>query len=149
MQEALADALRRLKTAERTVAELRAALVPRHGERDTDAALAWLAARKLLSDERAAEAIVRPRTAGRRAEGDARLRERLAAKGADEAAVEAALADAPDEAGRMADALGAKFRPERNERAKAGRFLLSRGFDEEAVDGALDRFFGDADTSEG
>ena len=139
--DALADALRRLKTAERTVAELRAALLPKHGEEATEAALADLAAKRLLSESRAAEATVRPRAQGRRAEGDARLRERLERRGTDPEAVEKALAEAPDETSRMQDALAAKFRPEGNERAKAGRFLLSRGFDEEAVDGALDRFF--------
>lgn len=145
---ALADALLRLKTAERTAAELRKTLVEKHSPEDVEAALVWLTQRGLLSDDRAAEAVVRPRTAGRRAEGDARLRQRLEARGVDSEAVERALAEAPDEAGRVQDALRAKFRPEVGQRAKAGRFLLSRGFDEDAIDGVLDRFFGEADTPE-
>ena len=142
---ALADALARLKTAERTAAELRAALLPKHGEAATEAALAHLAGKRLLSEDRAAEATVRPRSQGRRAEGDARLRQRLETRGATEESIQKALADAPAEAQRMQDALAAKFRPEDGQRAKAGRFLLSRGFDEDAVDGALDRFFSFAD----
>lgn len=142
MNEALADALRRLKAAERTSAELRAALLPRHGEEATEAALAWLSERRLLSDARAAEATVRPRTAGRRAEGDDKLRQRLEARGATPEAIQEALAQAPEEGQRMEEALAAKFKKEdASQRGKAGRFLLSRGFDEDAVDGALDRFF--------
>lgn len=144
-QESLATALRLLKTAERTVAELRAALLPKYAETDVDATLAWLAARNLLSDDRVAEATMRLRTAERRAEGDQKLRQRLEAKGADDNAIQRALTDAPDEATRMRHALAAKFRPEAHERAKAGRFLLSRGFEEDAIDGALDRFFGETD----
>ena len=139
--EALAEGLRLLQKAERTATELRSALLPRYGQAETEAALAWLVARRLLSDDRAAEAVVRPRIAGRRAEGDGKLRERLERRGASAEAIEKALSEAPDEAQRMQEALVAKFRPEDGQRAKAGRFLLSRGFDEEAVDGALDRFF--------
>ena len=143
MKEALADALARLKTAERTTAELRTSLLPKHGEADTEAALSYLAGKGLLSDDRAAEATVRPRGEGRRAEGDEKLRERLERRGANEEAVQKALAELPNETQRMQDALSAKFKsPEPAQRAQAGRFLLSRGFDEEAVDGALDRFFG-------
>ena len=41
----------------------------------------------------------------------------------------------------MQDALAAKFSPEDNSRAKAARFLYGRGFSEDAIEGALDRFF--------
>ena len=147
--DALTDALARLKTAERTVSELRTALLANHGEEATEAALVYLAARRLLSEERAVEATVRPRASGRRAEGDLRLRERLERRGAEPDAIEKALADVPDESARMHDSLAARFRPQNDERAKAGRFLLSRGFDEDGVDAALDRFFGDHDSSVG
>lgn len=141
---ALAAALARLKAAERTAAELRASLLRKYDAESVEAALAWLTERRLLSDDRAAEATVRPRASGRRAEGNARLRQRLEAKGTDAKAIEQALVDAPDEGRRMHDALAAKFKtPDAGQRGKAGRFLLSRGFDEEAVDGALDRFFGE------
>lgn len=149
MQEALADALARLKVAERTAAELRTTLLKKHSPESVDAALAWLTARKLLSDDRAAEATLRPRSTGRRAEGDARLRERLVAKGTVDAAIDTALSGLPSEAERMDHALAGKFRAEEpSQRARAGRFLLSRGFDEESVGSALDRFFGDADLGE-
>ena len=144
--DALADALARLKTAERTIAELRTALLPCHGERATEAALAYLAAKKLVSEDRAAEATIRPRAEGRRAEGDVRLRRRLERRGAAPDAIERALVGLPDEAQRMQDALAAKFKtPDPSQRGKAGRFLLSRGFDEDAVEGALTRLFGDAE----
>lgn len=139
---ALADALRRLKTSELTEAELRKALAGKHQEEDIDVSLAWLKAQKLLSETRAAEATVRPRATGRRAEGDGRLRTRLENRGADESAIEKALTDLPDEAIRMQEALAAKFSPEEPEqRGKAGRLLVSRGFDEEAIESALDHFF--------
>ena len=140
---ALQEALRRLEKAERTAAELRTALLKTHPPEEVEAALAYLIRRKLLSEDRAAEATVRPRTSGRRAEGDQKLRERLEKRGASEETIQKALADAPDEAQRIQDALAARFRPEEGQRAKAGRFLFSRGFDEEAVDGALDRFYSD------
>ena len=114
---------------------------PGHSPEATDAALEWLGTRRLLSDERAVEATVRPRASGRRAEGDERLRERLERRGATPDSIGKALAEIPDEAQRMHDALTSKFRPEEGERARAGRFLLSRGFDEDAIEGALDRFF--------
>jgi len=139
---ALADALRRLKTAERTEAELRKSLLVKHSDEDVEAALVWLKGQRLLSETRAVEATVRPRSTGRRAEGDDRLRARLEARGADDTAAEQALADLPDEESRMQEALSAKFSPEEpGQKGKAGRFLLSRGFDEEGVESALDRFF--------
>jgi SOS response regulatory protein OraA/RecX len=139
---ALADALRRLKTAERTEAELRENLSAKHSVEDVEVALAWLKGQRLLSETRAVEATVRPRSSGRRAEGDVRLRARLEARGADQTAAEKALAELPDEASRMQEALAAKFSPEEpGQRGKAGRFLLSRGFDEEGIESALDRFF--------
>lgn len=138
---ALAEALRRLESAERTVAELRTSLLKNHPPEAVEQALAWLSARKLLSDDRAAETTVRPRSVGRRAEGDARLRQRLESRGASPEAIEAALSAVPDEDQRMQEALAAKFRPDGGQRAKAGRFLLSRGFDEDSVESALNRFF--------
>ena len=132
-----------LEKAERTPAELRAALLKKHDSDDVEAAIEWLSARKLLSEERAVEATVRPRASGKRAEGDLKLRERLERRGAAPEAIEAALADVPSESERMQEALSAKFRPEEGQRAKAGRFLMSRGFEEESVTEALDRFFGD------
>ncbi len=141
VQAALADALKRLKTAERTAVELRLALEEKHRPEDVEVALAWLTARKLLSEDRAAEATVRPRAQGRRAEGDQKLRQRLEARGATEEAIEKAIAETPDQTQRMHDALAAKFRPEDGQRAKAGRFLLARGFEEDAVESALNRFF--------
>ena len=143
MRTVLAEALLLLEERERTVAELRSHLVRRHPADEVDAALAWLTERRLLSDARAAEAIVRARANGRRAESDARLRERLERRGASEEAISESLAEAPDEAARMREVLRARFRPEAGERAKAGRLLLSRGFEEEAIEGVLDRFFGE------
>ena len=143
MSQALVDAMKALEKAERTPAELRAALLKKHDPEEVEAALAWLSARKLLSEERAVEATVRPRSSGKRAEGDQKLRERLERRGAAPEAIDAALAEAPSESERMQNALSAKFRPEEGQRAKAGRFLLSRGFDEDLIEGGLDRFFGE------
>ena len=40
----------------------------------------------------------------------------------------------------MLEALSSKFKPDGN-RVKGARFLISRGFDEDEIEGALDEFF--------
>ena len=145
MKEALADALARLKTAERTAAELRAALVPKHGEEATEAAIATLAARRLLSEDRAAEATVRPRASGRRAEGDQKLRERLQRRGATDDAVEKALAELPDEARRMRDASPRGSGPTTTSAPRQAASSSRAASTRTPSAAPLDRFFGSPD----
>lgn len=92
-----------------------------------------LQAQGFLSDARMAQAWTRSRGARY---GRLRLRQELARKGVDDAAISAALPSA-DEEGRAALALWQKKfgRPAETpqERARQGRFLVARGFDAEVV----------------
>lgn len=103
-----------------------------------DAALAKVKA--YLDDRRTLEAYLAAHE-GRRALGRERMRRDLSERFAPPDLIESGLAALPEESERGAELL----RSERKERtrAQAGRFLFSRGFDEESVEGALDRFFGD------
>jgi SOS response regulatory protein OraA/RecX len=79
---------------------------------------------------------------GKRAAGIEKLRAELERRGAPENIVEECLAElSPDDQKQgMLDALSAKFKPT-DDRARAGRFLLSRGFAEDEIESALDDFF--------
>ena len=101
-----------------------------------DAALARL--RAFLDDRRVLEAYLHGH-GGRRALGRDRMREELACRLAPPELAEEALSGLPSESERAAELLRAERKV--RTRAQAGRFLLSRGFDEDAVDGALDGFF--------
>jgi SOS response regulatory protein OraA/RecX len=80
------------------------------------------------------------RNSGKRAVGIEKLRAELERLGAPEETIEANLAGiAADEPERALNALRSKYK-ERVDRAKAGRFLFGRGFQEEAIESALDRF---------
>jgi len=79
---------------------------------------------------------------GRRAAGVEKLRAELERRGAPENIIAECLADLSpaNQKQGMLDALSAKFRPT-DDRAKGGRFLISRGFSEDEIEGALDEFF--------
>ena len=70
------------------------------------------------------------------------MRAELERRGAPENIIEECLAtlSPADQKQGMLDALSAKFKPT-DDRARGGRFLLSRGFDENDIEGALDEFF--------
>lgn len=103
-----------------------------------EAALSAL--RPYLDDRRTLDAYLAAHE-GRATRGRDAMRRELAGRFAPDDLVEARLAEMPDEGER---ALGL-LRDERKVRSRpqAGRFLLSRGFDEEAVEAALNRFFGE------
>jgi regulatory protein len=141
-EKALGLALKRLRLSDKLEAELLKALVM--GGFSTETAtfvLSFLKDRKLISDRRTIENHIEKRS-GRRSIGQEKIRAELLERGAPEELVEECLANADvgDEAGRAVQALRAKYAQE-VERGKAGRFLASRGFGEELIETALDRFF--------
>jgi len=128
-------ALRLLARREHSRAELARKLQAHAGpENELEALLDELARRKLLSDERYAEA--RARVLSRRF-GAARIARDLRASGVEEHLAERALdAARATEAERARDVWRRKFRTPpttREERAKQMRFLQSRGFSFDAI----------------
>ena len=144
-RDALGRALRRLETSDRFESEVRDAL-RRFEPAVVDRVVAYLREHRLLDDARTAVHAVEINR-GRRAVGDALLADRLVARGADEQVVTSALAEAESEDELIEAILKAKYRPT-DPSAKAGRFLYSRGFSEEAIESALEKYFvpgGDAE----
>lgn len=137
-REALGIAIRRLETSDRFESEVRTAL-RRFPEDIVSRVVAELTQRGFLNDGRTLSGVV-ARNQGRRAVGDALLTERLARKGIDEASVQDALIDALPEPERIREILIRKYQPT-DDPAKAGRFLYSRGFSEDAIESALADYF--------
>ena len=106
---------------------------------ETEEALAQILNWNLASDERAATARLDRRT-GRNARGDAALLNELLEKGIPEALAQRLVARRSEETperDRAIALLKTKY-PRGAERAKAARFLASRGFDEETIETALE-----------
>ena len=139
-ETALAKALKRLQTSDRFESEVRFALQG-HDADVVERVVEELHRRRYLNDVRTAHHVVEANS-GRRAVGDAVLRQRLERRGAPEEAVETALETSIPESERIDAVLSAKYRPT-DDPAKAGRFLFSRGFSEDAIESALGRYFGD------
>ncbi|MFI5384641.1 MAG: regulatory protein RecX [Fimbriimonadales bacterium] len=139
-------ALGYLKTRARFADEIRRHLAGTGFEAsDVEGVLRYLGERKLIDDERTALDMIE-RHSGKRAAGTQRLREELRNLGASEEAIEAGLAAIEsDDPERALDALRAKYKSGAD-RGKAGRFLVSRGFGEDAVEAALDVFCGLAES---
>ena len=115
-------------------------------EEEIEAALGLLSRNGLIDDERAIAEHIESRS-GKRSVGSERLRSDLLSKGAAASQVEGALATRDDE-GEISAMLAALAGRRWNEgdRNRAGRFLVSRGFDPDLISTALDRCFGpDAD----
>lgn len=140
-QDALALALRRLSASDRFESEVRSAL----GEYEAstvDEVIRHLRERRILNDRRLTDNLVR-QNEGRKAVGSDRLRAKLEARGAPDLEIEEAIVKAREsEPDRAVNLLLAKF-PGRMEedRARAGRFLFSRGFDVDVIEGALNQHF--------
>ncbi len=106
-------------------------------ESQIDRAVDRLKSQGILNDRRFAESYVRRYAALRGAE---RLREELLRAGVGEELIDLALQSLPGD-GAIA-LLRSKFSSERpSDRARAGRFLISRGFSEEEVTSALEAYF--------
>jgi SOS response regulatory protein OraA/RecX len=111
-------------------------------EAEIEATLSCLARNGLIDDDKTISQHVESK-AGRRSVGAAKLRAELLSRGASEQQVEASFAawDDKDELKAMFEALaGRSWNP--NDRNRAGRFLASRGFDEELIETALGWQFG-------
>jgi len=104
----------------------------------------YLSDRKLIDDEKTALDRIE-RHSGKRAAGAQRLREELRNLGASEEVIQAGLvAIESSDPERALDALRAKFKSGAD-RGRAGRFLVSRGFSEDAIEAALDVFCGSSE----
>lgn len=127
--------LRWLSQREHSRAELERKLTPHAAEGDdVPGLLDELAAQGWISDERAAQSVVNRRSAGL---GKARLRQELQAKGLGGELISSTLAQLASSEGERAMAVWQrKFGSaptDAREKARQMRFLLSRGFDAEAV----------------
>jgi SOS response regulatory protein OraA/RecX len=110
--------------------------------------LAALRDRRLLNDPKTINSLVGQRT-GKRAAGIEKMRTELIARGAPEELVEQRLSEVSSDSqiNGMRAVLRSKCEPS-EDRAKGARLLLSRGFDEDAINEVLDEFFGIEDFPE-
>jgi regulatory protein len=144
----LETALRLLGRRNHTAAELATKLRRKaYPPEEISSALATLEERGLLDDARAAAGLAGARAL--RGQGSRRIAEELRARGVSDAHAAAALAGLPDEAGRLASALGRRARTlpsgltGRERSKKLFDHLVRRGFPPDAVREAL-RKKGDA-----
>ena len=109
---------------------------------EIEAALDCLTRNGLVDDDRTISEHFESRT-GRRSVGAAKLRSELLHKGATEDQIEGLLALRTnlDELGNMVKALAGR-NWKAGDRNRAGRFLASRGFDDDLISTALERHFG-------
>jgi len=140
-------ALAKLKSGDRFQKEIEDALlgagisVP-----TTQDVVSYLLERRFVDDRRTTINAVERRS-GRRAIGREKLRAELLRRGAPENLIDEALAANPEteEPESALALLRTKYRGDAAERMRAGRFLASRGFEEDAIESALERFFGSVD----
>ncbi len=131
-----------LRASDRFSSEIRRSLEAKGFEaKDIEATLDHLIRRKLVDDRRTTLNLIERRS-GRRSVGTEKLRSELMGRGAPEEIVDECLAGLPHDRQRQAmlEALSSKFKPDGN-RIKGARFLISRGFEEDEIEGALDEFF--------
>ena len=137
-QSALHSALQFLESRDRFASQVRQKLEAEgHSEEIVAFVIGHLRQKGILNDNRTAQAIVE-RNSGRRAKGSESLRSEMERAGAPAEVIEIQLASM-SEIERAMVALRAKYKSGAD-RGKAGRFLFSRGFGEEAVESALDAF---------
>ncbi len=138
---ALAIALKKLRLKDRYEAEVRAFL-NEFAPETVECVIRFLKDRRIIDDSKTTQTLIE-RNSGKRSVGIEKLRAELLERGAPEETIDAILgSDLSSESQRMLDALSARFSPDVS-RAKAARFLYSRGFPEESIEGVLDRFFGE------
>jgi len=134
---AYASALKRLRRGDCFTAEIRTALAE-YIEEDVSRVIERLVRNGLLDDEKLAGKIVE-KSAGKAAIGREALAEKLRSRGADEALVLQALVSLPDEVVRAKGLVAS--RPT-TAPATLRRYLISKGFEPDVVDEALDHRFG-------
>ena len=134
--------MKRLAKRDRLSWELRRELLEKgFSEPEIEDVLSFLGKHRLLDDEKTVQNLVE-RHSGKRSIGKGRIRADLIRRGMPEELAEAACSGSSgeDEADAMRQALASKKWPQ-GDRARAARFLISRGFEEESIESALDRFF--------
>ena len=135
--------MERLRRSDALEAEIRASL-ERNGFESAivERVVAYLRERRLINDIKTIDNLVVTKT-GKRAAGIEKLRSELVRRGAPEELIEERLAQvsADSQAEGMRSVLAARF-TRTDPRVKGARLLLSRGFSEDEIGGALDEFFG-------
>lgn len=123
--------------------ELRGSLL-RYGDEDAvDAVVAYLSRRGILDDTEAARTYIAQHV-GKRAIGPLKIEADLAHRGAPEAQIAEILPNSEEQLALALTALDAKrWNADGGiaERARAGRFLAGRGFDEDTVETVLEQRF--------
>lgn len=141
---ALGHCLAKLRQRDLLEAELADSLALRNYPPEVvEQVLTWLREKGLVNDRRAIIAYAATFT-GRRARGSQAVRRALIERGAPQGLIDECLGeDTPraEELSKACEALSAKF-GERKDRARAGRFLESRGFEEGLVELAVEIFCG-------
>ena len=136
-ETAYASALLRLRRSDCFTAEIRRELA-NYGEADVSRVVERLGKHGLLNDEKLAAKIVL-KSAGKAAVGRELLAEKMRMRGAEETVIHAAFVSLPAEIERAKELVAS--RPSAAP-ATLRRFLISRGFESEIVDEALDHQFG-------
>jgi SOS response regulatory protein OraA/RecX len=132
--------LRFLRFRPRFEAEIRTHLASKGMEADAGTTIEHLRQRRIVDDGKLIQNLIE-RNAGKRAVGRDKLRANLIGRGAPEELVDSALAEIGGAESTIDDVLKSKPRPG-DTRPKMGRFLQSRGFGEDEIESALNRFFG-------
>ena len=133
-------ALKKLRAKDRFESEIRGFLEDFPAE-IIESVIQILKERRIIEDTRTTINLVE-RNSGKRSIGQEKLCAELLERGAPEETIHTALrSSSANEGENILDVLSAKFLPERFERAKAARYLFSRGFKEDDIESALDRFF--------
>ena len=132
-------AVRKLKTKDRYEAEVRSFL-SEFDEDTVERVIRFLIDRRIIDDTKTTQNLTE-RNTGKRLVSLEKLRAELLERGAPEETLDAVIGqDFENKCSGMLDLLARKFSPT-DSRAKAARFLYSRGFSEEEIESVLDRFF--------
>jgi len=132
-------ALRKLKTKDRYEAEVRSFL-SEFDEDTVERVIRFLIDRRIIDDTKTTQNLTE-RNTGKRLVSLEKLRAELLERGAPEETLDAVIGqDFENKCSGMLYLLARKFSPT-DSRAKAARFLYSRGFSEEEIESVLDRFF--------
>ncbi len=140
--EVLKAAISALKRRERFGTELTQMLLEKgFAEGAVQPVIDYLRAKGLVNDRRAAEQFVRTHSE-KRAKGEDWLRAEMTRLGAPERVIDEALGDIKETAPQLDFLLAQKFKSG-DSPARAWRFLRSRGFDDDACEAAIQRYFGE------
>ncbi len=138
-RDALAVALKKLRTKDQFEDEIRRFLSD-FDAKTIEVVIGFLKERRIIDDSKTITNLIE-RQSGKRLVGKEKLRADLLQRGAPEEMVDAVLGEqVASESQRALELLAAKFTP-MDPRARVARFLYSRGFSEEDIEGALDCFF--------